>query len=195
VVRQAAATGRAAIAWELARAVAHYCDLRDRFELWRQTHQRAWTACRLAGDVRGQAAILLGLADLAGAVGDASAELSYGNHAAQLFEVLGEPARRAYALVHCGEACRKKGRYRESTDYAWLALMAIGALPGNQASEASAYASIGRVRRDQGAFASAAEFLCRAEEIWRELGHHGRVTAVVAELDSLATGETERAAV
>ncbi|WP_326952813.1 AfsR/SARP family transcriptional regulator [Amycolatopsis sp. NBC_01286] len=63
-VGQAADLGSAELCWDLAVTLAGLMRARDHLEDWRETHTTALTACRQAGDRRGEAVILYSLGTL-----------------------------------------------------------------------------------------------------------------------------------
>ncbi|MBV2363343.1 BTAD domain-containing putative transcriptional regulator [Streptomonospora nanhaiensis] len=63
-VTQACALGWDELAWDLAGCLEKYFDVRGRFDDWRRTHEAAIAACQAAGNVRGEAVLRRGLADL-----------------------------------------------------------------------------------------------------------------------------------
>lgn len=64
MVRQAAASGHHEACWDLAVTLASLFGTRCHYDEWRDTHHRALRAVRAAGDRRGEAATLTGLAYL-----------------------------------------------------------------------------------------------------------------------------------
>ncbi|PSK95880.1 DNA-binding SARP family transcriptional activator [Murinocardiopsis flavida] len=64
VVRQAGAAGLDEAAWDLAGCLEKYFDVRGRFDDWLRCHETALAACRAAGNVRGEAVLRRGMADL-----------------------------------------------------------------------------------------------------------------------------------
>ncbi|GAB3438083.1 hypothetical protein GCM10027570_00950 [Streptomonospora sediminis] len=63
-VQQACALGWHETAWDLAGCLEKYFDVRGRYDDWRRSHEAAIAACQAAGDVRGEAVLRRGLADL-----------------------------------------------------------------------------------------------------------------------------------
>ncbi|MEV6520840.1 BTAD domain-containing putative transcriptional regulator [Longispora sp. NPDC051575] len=182
LVAQAAASGQAAAAWELAGACEDYFELRGHQHDWRRTYQRAHTAARTSGDARGEAAMQLGLARLAGYRGDANASLTYADRAASLHAALGDPVGEAEALRRCADAYRHLGHPGSAEDGARRAL-AIALSGGDRSGTAGARTALGDVLGDLGRSGEARLEYQAAVDLSRQLPDARRTAAA---LDGLA---------
>ncbi|MCT2582134.1 hypothetical protein [Actinophytocola gossypii] len=90
------------LAWELAAVVAPYFDHRGLYEEWRHGHRLALDAVREHGNVRGEAELLRGLAQVTIYRDELDRASAYPVHARTLFERLGD--RRGEGLAVAGMA-------------------------------------------------------------------------------------------
>jgi tetratricopeptide (TPR) repeat protein len=111
---QAAGTGRAAAAWELAAALLPYYEIRALCTDWQATHLRTLDCVRAAGDRLGTAMILLGLGELHTLRDQVPEAVNCFSRAREIFADLGE----AHGVVDCdnglGHILRVSGRYDEA---------------------------------------------------------------------------------
>ncbi|GIG56664.1 SARP family transcriptional regulator [Longispora fulva] len=180
LVAQAAASGQAAAAWELAGACEDYFELRGHQHDWRRTYQRAHTAARTSGDARGEAAMQLGLARLAGYRGDANASLTYADRAAALHAALGDPVGESEALRRCADAYRHLGHPASAEDGARRALE-IAVAGGDRAGTAGARTALGDVLQDLGRHAEARVEYQAAVELSRTLSDPRRTAGALSD--------------
>ncbi|WP_412543792.1 BTAD domain-containing putative transcriptional regulator [Longispora sp. K20-0274] len=184
LVAQAAASGQAAAAWELAGACEDYFELRGHQHDWRRTYQRAHTAARTSGDPRGEATMQLGLARLAGYRGDANASLTYADRAAALHAALGDPVGESEALRRCADAYRHLGHPDAAEDGARRALE-IALAGGDRAGTAGARTALGDVLADRGRAGEARAEYRMAVELSRALPDARRTAGALGGLARL----------
>ncbi|MEU6783901.1 BTAD domain-containing putative transcriptional regulator [Nonomuraea angiospora] len=115
-VRQSAALGAGPLCWELASTAMHLFEARGLYDEWRTTHEIALRCARAAGDVRGQAAMLGGLARLRLAQDDLAGCREMLGQALDLLEETGERHGHALALVNLAELHRLHGREDQALD-------------------------------------------------------------------------------
>ncbi|MCG5213147.1 BTAD domain-containing putative transcriptional regulator [Streptosporangium soli] len=183
-VRLAAAAGLPGAAWELAASLVPYFDLRSHYDDWRTTHRIALDAVRAAGDRRGEAALLRGLAQVSlyqDAYGEA-AEMFTRSH--MIFREVGD--RRGEAVAVCGlgavnqfsgDHTRALGRFTEA--------LAMFLDLGDPVGEAFARQALGRVCLDSGDLPAAAHWLAEALRLARELGDRHREGCVSIQVGRL----------
>lgn len=169
VIRHAAENGRPPTAWLLADALRGYFQLRMYTMDWEWAVRAALTAAEASGDLRAQAATLLGVGDL--------------NLRRSRFEEAIEPFTRALALceqtdwVHgqaaalgyLGSAFRDCGRVRQAADCHSRALVLYRAI-GSSYGEAVALDCLGRSCRQLGLLTEAAGYYERALALYRAIG-------------------------
>jgi len=168
-VRQAADYGWAGLAWELAAALTDYFVLEAHYDEWRNSHERALQACRQAGDRRGAAVMLRGLAELATMTAEFGACMRYADGALPIFRELGERQGEVDTLVQCATAHYEQGRHDEQEECAELAL-ACARQTGYPLGEAMALHNLGLlwiVHRD---LDKAATYCARFRDLARETG-------------------------
>ena len=108
-VTQAAQIGLDELCWDLAVTAVTQFESEYRAEDWQRTHELALETTRRAGNVRGEAAVLCSLGNLAlnGRLGEAPSYLTSALHA---FEQLGDTHGRTLALAGLAFADRLGGR-------------------------------------------------------------------------------------
>jgi DNA-binding SARP family transcriptional activator len=109
-VRQSAVLGAGPLCRELASAAMHLFETRGLHDEWRTTHEIALRCARATGDVRGQAALLGGLARLHLARNDLAGCREVLDQALELFEETGDRYGHALALVNLAELHHLHGR-------------------------------------------------------------------------------------
>jgi DNA-binding SARP family transcriptional activator/tetratricopeptide (TPR) repeat protein len=183
VVRQAAATGLVATAWDLAGRLAGYCDLRGHWEEWRSSHEAALAAAVRAGDRSGTAHSLFGLARAAAAVDDYARAAGLFRRAAALFAELEDRGGQAYALNGLGGVLRWVGEVDEALDCLEGALALIRGLPDRR-GEGYLDLDLGLALRDLGRLAEAARALDRSLDAFADVddpaGRHAALRARAA---------------
>ncbi|MDT0302452.1 AfsR/SARP family transcriptional regulator [Streptomonospora wellingtoniae] len=179
-VEQACSLGWHEIAWDLAGCLEKYFDVRGRFDDWRRTHEPAIAVCRAAGDVRGEAVLRRGLADLvtwqsgeAGADGEGGAMgtlLGLAQQVWDLFQQLGDRRGMSDALVMRTWAEVSRGTPEQALRTAEAALeLAEGeAYTGGRARS---YQVMAVAAHGMGRPSLAVEYLQRALELARLLGN------------------------
>ncbi|QBI53034.1 AfsR/SARP family transcriptional regulator [Streptomonospora litoralis] len=127
-VEQACGLGWHEAAWDLAGCLEKYFDVRGRFADWRRTHEAAIEVCQAAGDIRGEAVLRRGLADLVTWVSQQDSDNPMGTMLEQaqrvweLFDRLGDRRGMSDALVMRTWAEVSQGAARRAAESAEAAL-------------------------------------------------------------------------
>ncbi|WP_405143257.1 tetratricopeptide repeat protein [Sphaerisporangium sp. NBC_01403] len=191
-VRLAADAGMADSAWGLAATLVPYFDLRGHYDAWRITHEIALDAVRAKGDLRGEAALLRGLAQvyLYQDGYTESAEMFQRSHT--IFREVGDRRGEAIAICGLGAVDQIRGEHLSALRRFRQALgMFLGM--DDKAGEAYARQAIGKVFLESGDLAGASRWLDEALRLARSLGdrhregcvfnHFGRLHDLAADFD------------
>jgi DNA-binding SARP family transcriptional activator/tetratricopeptide (TPR) repeat protein len=108
-VRQAARLGLAEAAWDLTVCASIFFGIRSYTEDWRQCCQEALAAARVAGDVRGQGAMLYGLGALELVHSRVQTAVGFFEQALVCYGQAGEDHGRAMTLRSLGQGDRMRG--------------------------------------------------------------------------------------
>ncbi|GAA1769128.1 AfsR/SARP family transcriptional regulator [Streptomonospora arabica] len=181
-VEQACGLGWHEVAWDLAGCMEKYFDVRGRFDDWRRTHEPAIAACRAAGDVRGEAVLRRGLADLVtwqsgeaggdgeGGGGAMGTLLGLAEQVWDLFQQLGDRRGMSDALVMRTWAEVSRGTPEQALRTAEAALeLAEG--EDYTGGRARSYQVMAVAAHGMGRPVQAVEYLQRALELARLLGN------------------------
>ncbi|WP_405146756.1 tetratricopeptide repeat protein [Sphaerisporangium sp. NBC_01403] len=162
-VRQCASLGFDELCWELASSAMHLFETRSFYDEWRMTHETALSCARDAGNLRGEAAVLNGLAGLFLAQDENLRGGEVLEDSLRLFAKVGDRYGHALALVNMAELHRVEGRYPAA-----LACYdeAAGGLAeaGDRGSEIAVLRGIGQIHFNQGRHAAARPYIERAVE-------------------------------
>ncbi|MFC4565891.1 BTAD domain-containing putative transcriptional regulator [Nocardiopsis mangrovi] len=175
-VGHACALGLDELAWDLAGCLEKYFDVRGRFDDWRFTHESAIAACRAAGNVRGEAVLRRGMADLITwttpqAPGDAMAGLfEQGQLVLNLFQSVGDRRGMADALVMRTWGLISRGALRAAGEEAEAALD-LAESEDYLGGQARAYQVMAVAAYSDGKAGVAVTHLTRALELARLLGN------------------------
>ncbi len=195
VIEAAGTAGRDEIAWELAATLVTYQDHRGRYDDWRRSHDSALRAVQLHDNLRGEAALLRGLGQVA--LYQDGYETAYQaiDRSRQLSRHLGDTAAEAVAISGLGTVQRVIGRYDVALRHYQRALKVFHDTE-NHAAEAQACNSIGTVYREQHAFDTAHDWFIRAARLSHSTGDQHRLAIVLGQLGELqlAGGDQRRAA-
>ncbi|MGW2148497.1 AfsR/SARP family transcriptional regulator [Nonomuraea bangladeshensis] len=185
-VRLAASHGPAQAAWGLAAALVPYFDLHCRLEEWRLTHQVALDSAAAAGDRRGEAAMLRGLAQVS-IYQDRYAEAAgMLRRARVIFRELGDARGEAISICGLGAADEFSGRHRRALGWFRHAL-AMFLAEGDADGEAYARQAIGRVHLSLQDLGQASRWLGEALRLAGELGDDHREGCVSMQFGRLHT--------
>ncbi|MED7929216.1 BTAD domain-containing putative transcriptional regulator [Nonomuraea sp. LP-02] len=176
-IRQAAQAGFAELAWDLAISTVTLFESRVYFEDWRDTHEIALAAAKLAGDVRGQAAMLYSLGSLHLAEQRFSEARTHFDAALTLFQETGESQGIGLVIRNLALLDRMIGRYEEAAALYEEALH-IFQRTGDHAAAAHVINSLAQLRLDSDDVDGSKELLTRALRLSRESGSR-RVEAQV----------------
>ena len=166
-VLQAAEVGFDELCWDLAVTSVTLFESEYQVDDWRKTHQVALDVTRRMGNLRGHAAVLWSLGNLAlrERLSDAA---RYLERALGIFEEIGDAHGRALAVATLGFVDRVKGRHDQALDRFEQSL-AVFREVGDRVSEVDALTNIARIRQEEGKFEQAAELLDQALAICRSL--------------------------
>jgi hypothetical protein len=142
-VRLAVDWGMPELAWRLAATAAPYYDFRARYEDWRLSHTMALPAVRAAGDLRGEANLLRGLAQLNGYRDNPEGAVDLAEQSLRLFDSAGDEHGQGLSLAALSSFNRVQGRH----DTAALDLIAG---TSDQRTEAHVRCCVARIRLEQG---------------------------------------------
>ncbi|MFG1613670.1 BTAD domain-containing putative transcriptional regulator [Nonomuraea wenchangensis] len=185
-VRLAASHGPAQAAWGLAATLVPYFDLHCRLEEWRLTHQVALDSAAAAGDRRGEAAMLRGLAQVS-LYQDRYAEAAgMLRRARVIFRELGDARGEAISICGLGAADEFSGRHRRALGWFRHAL-AMFLAEGDVDGEAYARQAIGRVHLSLQDLGQASRWLGEALRLAGELGDDHREGCVSMQFGRLHT--------
>jgi DNA-binding SARP family transcriptional activator len=192
-VLQSAQVGFDELCWDLAVTLVTLFESEHQADDWRKTHEVALEVTRRAGNLRGEAAILCSLGNLAVAerAGDAA---RYLDPALRIFEKIAYPHGRALTLANLAFADRLAGRYQQALTR-YLAALADFRSAGDRVSEIDALTSIALIQLDLGRADVVEEYLDEALASCRSL----RAPRIVAQTEHrlgeffLTQGDLDRA--
>uniref|UniRef100_UPI0031E327EF AfsR/SARP family transcriptional regulator n=1 Tax=Saccharothrix mutabilis TaxID=33921 RepID=UPI0031E327EF len=169
-VEMSAEQGLHEACWDLAVTLVTLFEARCYFADWERTHQQALAAVRVAGDSRGEAALLCSLASLHLSWSRARAARELVEPALRTFEALGDDrgvalARRNLALVH-----HRLGDLDNATPLYLAALDGFRG-SGDPVGQAWVLAQIAQIELENGHQERAAERLYEALDICRRVGN------------------------
>jgi DNA-binding SARP family transcriptional activator/tetratricopeptide (TPR) repeat protein len=175
-VTQAAQVRLDEVCWDLAVTAVTLFESEHLVEDWQKTHEIALHATRQAGNVRGEAAVLYSLGNLAhyGRLREAP---RYLEPALRAFEQLADTHGRALALSALAFADRQDGRSDRALERYGLALVGYRAA-GDGVGEADALNNMAQIQMDRENYDQALELLEQAFALGQSLGAH-RVAAQV----------------
>lgn len=113
-VRQAAEATATELCWDLAITAAPLFEVRGHHDEWQQTHECALAATRLAGDTRGEAAVLTELSELRIIQQNYTAAATLLETATSMFARLADQHGHAVALHKAAVLDRLQGRYSDA---------------------------------------------------------------------------------
>jgi DNA-binding SARP family transcriptional activator len=114
-VQHCAELGHHELAWDLAVSSHEYYTVAGQHDDWYDTHTKALAACRAAGDLRGEAVLLISLGQpaLVASRRNDTFSLAELRRAAEILREHGDDHGRAIALRTLGNALRREGRLDE----------------------------------------------------------------------------------
>jgi tetratricopeptide (TPR) repeat protein len=164
------------LAFDLAGCMEKYFDIRGMYADWRAVNGYVLEACRAAGNLRGEAAMLRGLTDvmtwnstdqdgeaMAGLLADSTSLL-------RMFTALGDRRGMSDAGVMRSWALSARGAYAEASREATEALL-LAEETGHLGGTARAQVALALVFAEQGQFGEAITHLTRALERARAVGN------------------------
>ncbi|MEU8364774.1 BTAD domain-containing putative transcriptional regulator [Nonomuraea sp. NPDC048882] len=168
-VRQCAALGFDELCWDLATSTLDLFQTRNFHNEWRVTHETALRRARVSGDLRGQAAMLHGLARLCFALDDRTGCGLALEEALELFDKAGDRHGHALALVNQAELHRLQGRDADALACYEQAGEGL-ARAGDRSTEITVLRGIGRIHFRMGRLEQAGTFVRRAVRMADEIG-------------------------
>ncbi|MFG1978193.1 BTAD domain-containing putative transcriptional regulator [Nonomuraea fuscirosea] len=168
-VRQSAALGSVELCWELAAAAMPLFETRSFHDEWRASHETALGSTRAAGDIRGQAVMLNGLARLHLAHDDYSRCGEALESAIELFDQAGDRHGHALALVNMAECHRIQGRYDDALACYEEASDGL-AQAADRGTQTTVLRGIGRIHFYEGRLDPAGVFIRQAMRLADETG-------------------------
>jgi tetratricopeptide (TPR) repeat protein len=170
-VRHCCELGLTEIAWDLAVSCHEFYNRRGYLDDWAATHQVALAACRRAGNVRGEAALLavLGQPALVTAHRPGVSTIEDLHRAVSLFRQADDVHGEAIALRTLGNALRHDGQFAEALEFFQRALTGYTAA-GDAVGRWQTLRYIGQIHLDLDHHAQAVRLLGEAETIAREFG-------------------------
>jgi DNA-binding SARP family transcriptional activator len=166
-VLQAARVGFDELCWDLAVTSVTLFESEYQVEDWRKTHEVALEAAIRAGNLRGEAAVLWSLGNLAVRERLSNAA-QYLERALLLFEKIADVHGCGLTLATLGFVDRLSG-HRELALGRFSEALAIFRVVGDRVSEADALTNIAQIRQDQGEPETAGQLLDEALVICRSL--------------------------
>ncbi|GIJ67182.1 AfsR/SARP family transcriptional regulator [Virgisporangium ochraceum] len=170
-VKHCCELGLTEIAWDLAVSSHEFYNRRGYLDDWAATHQVALAACRDAGNVRGEAALLAVLGQPALVTGrrPGVSGIDDLHRAARLFRQADDVHGEAIAQRTLGNALRHAGRFDEALDAFQVALKGYTAV-GDAVGRWQALRYIGQLHLDLGRADRAVSLLREAEAAARGIG-------------------------
>ncbi|HEV2450674.1 MAG TPA: BTAD domain-containing putative transcriptional regulator [Streptosporangiaceae bacterium] len=159
-VLQSAQVGFDELCWDLAMTLVTLFEGEYLADDWRKTHEVALEATRRAGNLRGEAAILCSLGNLAAGERLESAA-NYLEPALHIFEKIEDTHGRALTLANLAFVDRLSGRYEQALAR-YLAALSDFREAGDRAGEVDALTSIAQIQMDLGRFEVVTEFFDQA---------------------------------
>lgn len=159
-ITEAAQVGLDDLCWDLAVTVVTLFELDYRVEDWQKTHELALEAVRRAGNVRGEAAVLFSLGNLAlnGGLSEAPRYLAAALHA---FEQVGEKRGRVLALGALAFVDRLNGRCFDALTR-YQQMLAGCRNVGDRPYEVDALANLAQIHTDWENYSDAQQLLDQA---------------------------------
>ena len=168
-VSQSAALGADELCWELASGAMSLFETRSFYDEWRATHETALLCTRASGNVRGQAAMLNGLAGLFLARDDTLRTGQVLEEALELFEKAEDRHGHALVLVNLAELRRVQGRYAQALESYERAADGL-ARAGDRGTEIAILRGIGHIHFHQGRHDLAGPYIQRAMRLAEDIG-------------------------
>ncbi|WP_424534729.1 AfsR/SARP family transcriptional regulator [Sphaerisporangium viridialbum] len=169
-VERAAAMDLHEVACEVSAALCSSSFSVDaRFDEWRRTHEAALAAVRRAGDVLGEATLLVGLGQLRNRQDRYPEARGFFHESLPLFRKGGDAHGEAVALAGIGTACREEGDMEQALPHLELAGAAFEEL-GDDSGTGYAKRLAGSVFLERGDYAAASALLDDALAAFRRLG-------------------------
>jgi DNA-binding SARP family transcriptional activator len=166
-VLQSAQVGFDELCWDLATTSVTLFESEHQVRDWRKTHEVALDATRRAGNLRGEAAVLCSLGNLA--IGERMGDPArYLEPALRIFEKIEDAHGCALTLANLALADRLGGRYEQALARYQAALTGFRAV-GDRVGEVDALTGIAQVQTDLGQFEVAEESFDRARANCRSL--------------------------
>jgi DNA-binding SARP family transcriptional activator len=159
-ITQAAQVGLDEVCWDLATTSVTLFESDYRVEDWQRTHELALEAVRRAGNLRGEAALLCSLGNLA-LNGRLAQAPSYLEPALRAFEQLGDLGGQAMALGALGFSDRLSGNY-ESALARYRQSLAACQATDDLVGEVDALANLGQIHMDRENYGEARRLLDQA---------------------------------
>ncbi len=181
-------------AWELATVTAPYFDHRTLYKEWWHGHSLALRVVRDRGNLRGEAELLRGLAQVEIYRDQLDRAAPNLRRAERLYERLGDRRGRALAIAGLATVRRVEGDYPRALAQVGRALDLVVA-EGDRHTEAQLRKAVGAILLAQGDPAGAGVWFDQALGLARELGDTHREGVVLREMSKLHTarGHQERA--
>ena len=167
-VGQAADLSLSELSWEIAVRLVTLFEAHSYFDDWQQTHERALTAVREAGNRHGEAALLCSLGSLHLSRNRLAPARAVLPRALELFDELGDTHGRAMALRNLSLLHYLEGDTARSADASRLALDGFRQ-EGDLIGHAHVLGQVARIDLDAGRYESAVERLNTALEICRDV--------------------------
>ncbi|MEV0385446.1 BTAD domain-containing putative transcriptional regulator [Nonomuraea sp. NPDC050643] len=168
-VRQCASLRLDELCWDWAMSAMNLFETRSCHDEWRATHETALHSARMSGDIRGQAAMLNGLARLHFAQDDLTGCGRALEEALDLFDKAEDRHGHALALVNMAELHRLQGRNADALTCYEQAMDGL-AQAGDRSTEITVMRGIGRIHFNQRRFELADTFIRRAIQLADDTG-------------------------
>jgi DNA-binding SARP family transcriptional activator/tetratricopeptide (TPR) repeat protein len=170
-VRHCVELGLSEIAWDLAVSCHEFYNLRGYLDDWTATHQLALSACRSAGNSRGEAALLAVLGQPALVTGrrPGVSDVDDLHRAASLFRAADDVHGEAIALRTLGNALRRAGRFEDALEVFQRALTGYTDVD-DAVGRWQTLRYIGQIHLDLDHHVRAVRLLSEAEAIARAFG-------------------------
>ncbi len=166
-ILRAGQAGFAELCWDLALTSVTLFESEHLVVDWRRTHEAALEATRRTGNLRGEAAVLYSLGNLAVGVNPGEA-IRYLERAFQIFDRIGDAHGRALALGLLAYVDRQGGHYDEALAH-YMDALAESRAVGDLVSQVDALTGIAQIHMGRDCLEEAEEYLNQALAICRSL--------------------------
>jgi tetratricopeptide (TPR) repeat protein/transcriptional regulator with XRE-family HTH domain len=182
-VQTACRMGLDELAWDLAGCLGRFLEIRSYFDLWQSILDRALVAVRVAGNRRGEAHLLRGIAEVRLDLDDYAEAYDCLSQSLTIFEELGESLAEAHVHRAMGVLDRMRGDNADAGRRLERAL-AVFRDSDDRVGLADTLFSLGALRRDQGRTDEALVWYRQALALEEQLGNRFNQSLLMCSIGS-----------